>query len=60
MVEPIARRTGTTAAYYWYRADTLGAARHARQNRVISQLADGSELAVGAPIVVNHAVGGCS
>ena len=28
--------------------------------RVISRLADGSELAVGAPIVVNHAVGGCS
>ena len=48
---------------YWYRADhiTLVArARHARENRVISRRAGGSELAVGAPVVVNHAVGGCS
>jgi len=49
--------------YYWYRADQItlvARARHARENRVISRLAGGSELAVDASIVVNHAVGGCS
>jgi DNA-binding transcriptional MerR regulator len=33
--------------YYWYRADQIALvarARHARENRVISRLADGSEL----------------
>jgi hypothetical protein len=33
--------------YYWYRADHLtlvARTRHARQNRVISRLAGGSEL----------------
>ncbi|MDX6240255.1 MAG: hypothetical protein QOG10_5075, partial [Kribbellaceae bacterium] len=32
----------------------------ARDNRVIGRLAGCTELPVGAPIVVNHAVGGCS
>jgi hypothetical protein len=49
--------------YYWYRADPItlvARARHARDNRVISRLAGGWGAAVDAPIVVNHAVGGCS
>jgi hypothetical protein len=49
--------------YYWYRADQItlvARARHARENRVISRLAGGRELPSVAPVVVNHAVGGCS
>jgi hypothetical protein len=49
--------------YYWYRADQItlvARARHARENRVISRLAGGSGPRSVAPVVVNHAVGGCS
>jgi hypothetical protein len=49
-------------SYYWYRADQItpvARARQARQNRVISRLAGGSEPPSVPRIVVNHAVGGC-